>query len=279
MTDASSTPSNPAPWPTAPPGRPGLKAGFPEVPGYPGTEAAGTPRLGHKVMIAALVIGLGLVAAVLVVVAFVVPPGPPPHCAALKCQGPPIRHLGSGSASAASGAPVRNGITYTDVQGYSFRYARLNRKPVVPQMAKLSNGVGLTYPFQAGTAQLEVIGEPAEGTTDQGIVQALISQIAPSAQAVYQVPGATVGYQPGYGEAFDVQSASSGGSTATSRVIVLAAVHNGFGMAVIAVGPRLAPVTPTAPNWNGHPSPADLLLAYVVDPIVNSVTFPAPQGP
>jgi hypothetical protein len=77
------------------------------------------------------------------------------------------------------------------------------------------------------------------------------------------------------GGAYNVQEASSSGSTYIDRVIVMAAIVNGFGIAVIADGQLLAPVTDVSPFWNGHASPANLNIAYDADQTVNSIRFPS----
>jgi hypothetical protein len=215
--------------------------------------------------------GLIVVSLVLLLIAVVVPPGPPPHCGPLKCQGPPVRRPGA-TQSETAGTPVENGTRYANSQGFSLAYQKLSGDP---SAATSPNGITLT--FRLG--QFEVLGEPAAGTTAQGIVQGIVSQVAPGAQPAYQVPGAMIGYQPGYGEAFDVQSSSTSGSTTTTRLIVIGAVQNNFGIAVIAVGPLLNPVTPNSSFWNGHPSPANLGVAYFTDAILNSIQFPSAPAP
>ena len=105
-----------APWPSAPPGTPGLKVGFPGA-----HELAGpTPRVSHRAKVLLLLAGLGVLTVLLVVVALVATPGPAPYCNPLKCQGPPIRH--PGLQQSAAGSPVAAGILYTNSQGFSVRY-------------------------------------------------------------------------------------------------------------------------------------------------------------
>jgi hypothetical protein len=55
----------------------------------------------------------------------------------------------------------------------------------------------------------------------------------------------------------------------------MAAIVNGFGIAVVADGQLLAPVSDTSPFWNGHASPANLNIAYDADETVNSIRFPS----
>jgi hypothetical protein len=260
-----------APWPTAPPGEAGVKIGFSEA---PATTHAPPPR--HRRMLIPLLVVLAVVALVFVLVAVVVPPGPPAPCAPLACQGPPVGR-GNGVESVVSAPPVRNGVPYDNHQGFSLRYQTSGGEPSVKTE---TDGITLTWDLVTGDqTTLQVIGQPAGGTSAQGLVQTIASQIAPGAQPVYVLPGAMVGYVPGYGEALNVQNASSDGSTATVRVIVMAAVQNGLGVTVIAVGSLLPPVTPASKVWDGHPSPANVVAAYLADPVINRIAFPASPGP
>jgi len=268
-------PSAAAPWPSAPPGSPGLKVGFPEsrLPMPPGH------RTGHRTMIMVLLACLGVVTLLFVVIAIFAPPPPAPHCGSLQCQGPPIGH-----PNATEGGPARvsvtSGVLYANSQGFSLRYIPSSQVPSPTVTSTATSGITLVYPLgQGATTQLQVVGEPAGGTTAQGMVQAIVNEVAPGAQPVYQVPGAMIGYMPGFGEAYDLQSASSGGSTTTLRIIVIAAIHNNFGIAAIASG-ALLDVTADSPLYAfaPHPSPADVAVAYLAslgDPVVNSITFPS----
>jgi hypothetical protein len=236
--------------------------------------ASGDHRISHPAMIALLAVGLAALALILVLATLLGEPPPKPSCPPLKCQAPPIGN----PFSAAIGPPVTNGVLYRNSQGFTVRYYPVPGNPSVPQVSEAARGIELTYPFTSnhgGTGQLTVIGSPAGSTTPQGIVQNVINQIAPGAQPVYQLPGALIGYQLGVGEAYDVQPVSSAGSTQTVRLIVMAAIKNNFGIAVIAQGPLLSDVGPQSVFWNGHSSPANLNVAYVGDETVNSIRFPS----
>ena len=225
-------------------------------------------------MIVLLAVGLAVLALTLVLVAVLSEPAPKPSCPPLKCQGPPIGR----PFSAAIGAPVMNGVLYSNSQGFTLRYYPAPGNPSVPQVKKAASGIELTYPFSSsagGTGELTIIGSPAGNTTPQAIIQNVVNQIAPDAQPVYQLPGALVGYQLGVGEAYDVQPVSSSGSTQTIRLIVMAAIKNNFGIAVVAEGQLLSDVGPQSDLWNGHSSPANLNVAYFGDETVNSITFPS----
>lgn len=271
MTDTSA-PRPPDGWPTAPPGSTLPRVGFPEME----RPASQDHRFSHATMIVLLAVGLAVLAVILVVAALLSQPPPAPVCPPLTCQSPPIRNPVIGGSSAVTGTAVEHGQLYTNSQGFTVRY--YPAFGVAPQASAAANGISLTFPFASqygGTAQLAVIGQPAANTTDAGLVESVIGQIAPNAQLVYQLPGALVGYQLGVGGAYNVQEASSSGSTYTDRVIVMAAIVNGFGIAVIADGQLLAPVTDASPFWNGHASPANLNIAYDADETVNSIRFPS----
>ncbi len=223
-------------------------------------------------MIVLLVVGLGLLAVILIVASRLSEAPAKPSCPPLKCQGPPIGN----PFDASVGAPVVNGTLYRNQQGFSLRYYQL--PGLSPSVATTTQQITLTYPFDpsdGGSGVLAVIGAPESDATPQGVVQDLVNQLAPGAQPVYQLPGALVGYQLGVGEAFNVQPVSSTGSTQTDRLIIMAAIKNGFVIVVIAEGQLLPPVVPGSTFWNGHPSPANLNVAYVADETVNSIRFPS----
>jgi len=268
-----STPNSPlpdSPWPTAPPGTPGLKVGF------PGAHELASParRFSHRATIIFLAIGLGVLTALLIVVAILATPGPAPYCSPLKCQGPPVLQPGKklSSQQSAAGPPVVSGTPWTSPTGYSLRYVP------EPQVTTSSDGIGLTYDFTAtGPAYLDVFGGSAAGTSPQSLVQQFVATNFPSAAPVYQIPDPLIGYHPAFGEAFNVQPASSDGSTGTSRALVAAATYNGFGIVVVAYGGLLPTVNTSSQYFNDHPSPANLYLAYFygADSLMDSIVFPS----
>lgn len=270
MSDTSDPLPSPG-WPTAPPGAPIPNVGFPEVP-RPTEPGHG---IGHLRVIVSLVIGLGVLALILILAAVLNEPVPPPHCAPLKCQGPPLGTPFNEETS----SPVLNGTLYHNSQGFSLRYYPRTTplSGVTSATDGSATGIELTYSFPSsdgGSGQLIVLGAPADNTTPQAMISAMINSIAPGAQPVYQLPGALIGYQLGVGEAFNYQPVSSNGSASTDRVIVMAGINNGFGIWVVAAGALLPNVTPSGSLWNGHPSPANVNVAYIADETVNSITFP-----
>jgi hypothetical protein len=260
-----------APWPSAPPGTAGLKFGFPEA----RRRSPPPHRFSHRLLIALLVAGLAVLSVVLVVVAVVATPGPPAPCPLYQCQGPPIGHPGKTYASQANpGPPVANGTLYTNRQGFSLRFSLIADS--FPKISTAASGIGFEYDFASkygGTADFYVQGGQAGGSTAQSLVSQIVSRNFPNAQPVYEMPQPLVGYQPGFGEAYNVEVASSDGTTQTSRILVLAAVQNGFAIVIVADG-SFFPQTASSPLFNGHASPADVNVAYVVDPIIDSIHFP-----
>ncbi len=252
-------------WPTAPPGTPGLKIGF------PGAHELATPsRLRHHAAIAILPAGLGVL--LLIIVALLATPGPAPHCNPLKCQGPPIGHPGQTvPTQSAAGPAVVSGAFYRSPTGFSLRYIAATRATAT------SDGINLTYAFNTvGTGWLDVFGFSAGQSTDVSLVQKLVDDNFPSAQPVYQMPDPLIGYHPAFGEAFNVAPASSDGTTQTSRALVAAATYNGFAVVVVAFGPLLPTVNTSSQFYDDHPSPANVYMAYFygTDSLLNSIVFP-----
>lgn len=56
----------------------------------------------------------------------------------------------------------------------------------------------------------------------------------------YVVPGASLGYTPGYGEAFQVTPSSADGNPVRFEVTIICAIRDGYAICAYAVGPRSA---------------------------------------
>ena len=264
------------PWPTAPPGEEAMRVGFPEV----REPAPQGHRLSHVTMVALLLAGLALLTGILVVVAVFAPAPPPAPCPPLRCQAPPIGDMGAASSEGTQASS--QGRLYRNPQGFTVRYYPFPGTTTYPGVSTNASSITFSFPFKAsygGTSYLTVIGQPDGGATPQQIVNDAISAVAPNAQVQFLMPQAYVGYWPGYGEAFETQVASADGSNATYELIVMAAVHNGFGIAVVASGQLLRQVTPGSSFWDGHPSPAAINVAYVADSTVNGIAFPGAPSP
>ena len=187
------------------PARPSRGVHAPAGGGFPlaGREQAAAVRhLGHRHVLTALIAGLGLLTAVLVVLALVIPPPPARPCTSLSCFAPfgPV--------------PVHPAHVYTAAPGWT--------RALVPRgrgVQRASAGdVGVDRPADqlqlrftapdspALDGQLTFVGIPAAGRSAAGLVGALQRANAPNAVPDYVLPGPTVGYVPGYGEAFQTDA-------------------------------------------------------------------------
>jgi hypothetical protein len=256
-------PLSATPWPTAPPGAPGLKVGFPGA----HELASPTHRVSRGAKVLLLLGGLGVLTVTLIVVALLATPGPAPSCRPLTCQGPPIGHLGQQQSAAGADA---SGTLYKNSQGFTVRY------PPQPEVQTDSGGIDLTYDYvNGGASSLEVAGASAQGATAETAVRNIAAREFPDTQPTYELPNPWVGYQPAYGAAYSVQPASVDGSTQTDQVVLVASVKNGFAIVVLEEGALLPTVTSHSAFFNGHPSPAGVNMAYGFgDFIVNRISFP-----
>jgi hypothetical protein len=275
VTAPSEPPIRP-PWATSPPGSPGMRVGFPEM----REPAPHGHRVSHVTMVALLVAGLAVLTGILVIVAVFAPSSPPPACPPFGCQGPPVGTLGAQSAHRSSvSSQLQPSRLYSNKSGFTVRYYPLYQGGATyPGISTNSDSITLTYQYpveSGGDSHLTILGQLDGGDTPQQIVDNEVGQIAPNAQVLYLLPGAYVGYRSGYGEAVETQVSSADGSSITYELIVMAAVHDGFGITVAASGGLLSQVTPDSAWWDGHPSPAAISVAYIANDTVDSITFPA----
>ena len=130
---------------------------------------------------------------------------------------------------------------------------------------------GVVLDFVAGdTGTLALFGEPARDRTPQQIVTDLLKAKYPDATVAYEIPNASVGYQPGYGVAADAYPQNSTGRYTRLRVLIMVAVKHDYALIAAAVGPyhKFSPDFGT-----GHPSGANLELAMDMGKYVNSFTW------
>lgn len=127
---------------------------------------------------------------------------------------------------------------------------------------------GVTARFTAGDGGvMQMFSQPAGGRTARQVVKAVLGRAYPNAVVAYEIPGATVGYQPGYGEAADDWPQSSTSTYTRTRILVLAAVKNDLALIAFATGPERA----FRPGFGpGPPSGANLELAIDMGKYVNS---------
>jgi RsiW-degrading membrane proteinase PrsW (M82 family) len=243
------------------------------------TRGHGHRHLAPATLLAILAAGVAMLTVAFVLVAVASRPAGPPHCGPLACKSPPIRPEIPTRQSAGA---TTSGRLYTSGSGFAVRVFPLANTSVYPGVSRTADSLTMTFPFTSaigGESELTVVGRPDDGQTPQSIVNDEIDKLAPNASLSYVLPGAYVGYQPGYGEVVTTQVASSNGPSTTYELIVLAAVERGFAITVVAVGSRLADVGPRSALYDGHPSPASVNVAYVADQTVDSIEFPGRGGP
>lgn len=99
--------------------------------------------------------------------------------------------------------------------------------------------------------QLQLFGQPAGGRVAQRVVEDLLKSDFGDADVAYEVPSATVGYQPGYGVVVTLQRP---GTLTVSRAVVMAAVKNDLALVATVEGPfrrftpEFGPGMPSAAN-------------------------------
>lgn len=244
----------PPPPPSAPPPPPPASVVMP----YPVAPTTAVPRrLSHHKMLYLLGAGLGVVGVLLAVVAIIVRSGPG-NCG-LTCYRPP------------TGPPLQTGHQYTSSQfGFTLTYYDVPGAGS-PSVGNQPDSLTLDY-GKDGILQFE--GVAASGQTPQQVVEAWVSNHLPDAQQAYVVPNAAVGYQIGYGAAYDVAPQSGSGSGAATRAIVSAAVKGKVAVLSIVTGEYHKYSFEDGGLNDGHPSPADTIAAFFADPDVNTVLWP-----
>lgn len=265
-----------APWPLAQADEQVLWSG------YPLTAEATSPsdeRSRQLVLLTTVLAGVGILASAFSLTAVLESPSSKPaaHCR-LLCfgevrsvplgpGGEPVRtyHLQGGvSVGLWAASPVVNPGLFT--------WSASSSAGVLTVHLAGSSGTmdGRPVTIDGGTVQF--LGISGVGPTPASdVVSTLVQHSASTAQLVYQVPNALVGYQDGYGAVYQVNTISADGALVDDRLFVAAAVSGGDAAVVWAYGPydpRFA-----SKGLVLHPSFIDLDIALVLDPMVNSVTW------
>lgn len=198
---------------------------------------------------------LAVVAVAAVGVSVVITPTLPRYVCPPDCGRPPL------------GSPITTNPRFTAADGsFSFSYPG----PGTAYEATVNeNGVALN--FVAGdTGTLVLFGEPARNRTPQQVTEDLLQENYPDATIDYEIPNASVGYQPGYGVVADEYPQDSTGQYTRLRLLVMVAVKNDLALVAAAAGPyhEFSPQFGT-----GHPSGANLQLAMDMAKYVNSFAW------
>lgn len=226
-------------------------------------QVAAVRHLGHRHVLTALIAGLGALTAVLVVIALVTPPPPARPCTSLSCFAPfgPV--------------PVHPPHVYTATAGWSVRWypadAVFSAHPPATSASASADQLRLEFTTPASSAedgQLVFVGIPAGGRSAAGIVGALQRANAPNAVPDYVLPGPSVGYVPGYGEAFQTTPNSADATPVKFEVVITCAVRGGYAICAYAAGPQV-----DLNRILNHPTPSKIALALWADPDINGVRW------
>ena len=193
---------------------------------------------------------LGIAAAATVLVARLVSPPHPVYVCPPDCGHPPL------------GNPVETNPRYSgDGGAFSVSYPGEGSAYEVSFDPPGMNGVEARY-VGGDTGLLNLFGEPARGRTPEQVVRAVMKSKFPEARVEYEIPNASVGYEPGYGVVGDVFSRG-----ARMRVVVMAAVRHDYALIATAAGPYHE----FTPDYGtGHPSAVNLEVAMDMGKYVNS---------
>jgi hypothetical protein len=88
------------------------------------------------------------------------------------------------------------------------------------------------------------------------------------------LPGTSVGYVPGYGEAFQTTPNSADGNPVKFEVVILCAIRHGYAICAYAVGPQV-----DLNRIVDHPTEAKLALSLWADPDLNGVRWKGESQP
>lgn len=114
---------------------------------------------------------------------------------------------------------------------------------------------------------LRLFSTPAAGRDARQVVEQMMAETFPDSVVDYELPNATVGYNPGYGVVADFLAEKRSGPI---RVIVIAAVKNDLALVAAADGPFMQFGPGSGP---GQPSPANLQLAQDMGKYVDSFSW------
>lgn len=169
-------------------------------------------------------------------------------CTSRACTQPPPNHQ-------MLAAPNR--YTSTDF-GFSVDYSTSNITPstqnanTIAWDAMLRDNSEVSWSFQ---------GINPQGRDDQQIVNEIQQNNFPDATFAYRIPGADLGYTPGYGAIYDLTTTPGGGAAVHERLIIIAAIKRGVAVAFVGMGPYRR----SNPQTAGHPDPADTPLVDLAD--------------
>jgi hypothetical protein len=205
-----------------------------------------------------MIAGVGAAVAVSVGVATFIKPAPAAYTCPPDCGGP------------VTGKPVESNPRYSGDNGaFSVAYPGEGTAYEVTLDPPGIDGVQLKY-VGGDTGMLTLFGEPAGNRTPEQVAQQVLRAQYPRAAVAYEIPNASVGYEPGYGVVADVFPRDTSSTYNRLRVIVMAAVRHDYAVIATASGPYHE----FSPDYGtGHPSGANLEVAMDMGKYVNSFTW------
>ena len=204
----------------------------------------------YRNVVGPLIASLGIAAAATVLIARLLAPAPEPYVCPPDCGRPPL------------GNPVETNPRFSgDGGAFSVAYPGEGSAYEVTFDPPGMDGVEARY-IGGDTGLLKLFGEPARGRTPKQVVEAVMKSKFPEARVEYEIPNASVGYEPGYGVVGDVFSRG-----ARMRVVVMAAIRHDYALIATAAGPYHE----FTPDYGtGHPSAVNLEVAMDMGKYVNS---------
>jgi hypothetical protein len=176
---------------------------------------------------------------------------------------------------AAAFTPANPPHVYTSTEGWSVQWypasAVFSQQPPATSAAASADQRQLDFtnrPRRRRTASWPSSAWTVQGASANQLVTALQQANAPNAVPDYVVPGASVGYMPGYGEAFQTTPNSADGNPVKFEVVIICAVRHGYAICAYAAGPHV-----DLNRIVNHLTEAKLALSLWADPDVNGVRW------
>ena len=200
-------------------------------------------------------VGVGVTVVAALLVAVLIEPAPATYACPPDCGRPPL------------GQPVESNPRYSGDDGaFSVAYPGEGTAYEVTFDPPGMDGVQAKY-VGGDTGMLNLFGESARGRTPKQVADEVLKANFPGATVDYEIPNASVGYQPGYGVIADVYPRDTSSTFNRLRVIVMTAIRHDYALIATAAGPYHE----FSPDYGtGHPSGANLEVAMDMGKYVNS---------
>jgi hypothetical protein len=234
---------------------------------YPVAPYAVAPHTAvpHKLrshhLLVVLVVVLGVLGVLLVGVTILLRPSKP--TCGIACYHPP------------TGPPVSAAHTWTSSR-YHFSVGWFDDAGGLPAPHVATDAADLVLDY-GDNGVIRFAGLPADGRSPEEVATQFVTSLGVQAQEAYQIPNAQVGYQLGFGAAYDIAEQSSSGSGGQTRLIVQVAQRGPLDILTASEGPYVRFTSGGVSD--GHPSPADSVIASVADAPINSVRWPGDPAP